>query len=53
MLGEGPVNSINDSIGSAEQKLSINFIKANKKFWYSLYYSHDNRHLFLNGKEIY
>ena len=53
MLGEGPTDDINGSIGTAEKKLSINFSKANTKFCLSLHYNGDNSYLFVNGKETY
>ena len=33
--------------------LSINFSKANTKFFLSLHYNADNSYLFVNGKEIF
>ena len=53
MLGEGPTDDINDSIGTAEKKLSINFSKANTKFCLSLNNNGDNSYLFVNEKETY
>ena len=53
MLGEGPTDDINGSIGTAEKKLSINFSKAKTKFCLSLHYNGDNSYLFVNGKETY
>ena len=35
VLGEGPTEGINDSVGAAEQNLSINFTKAKIKFFLS------------------
>ena len=32
VFGEGPTQSINDSTGAAEKKISIDFSKANTKF---------------------
>ena len=42
ILDEGPTYGINGSFGSPEKKLSINFTKANTKFWLSLHYNADN-----------
>ena len=53
MLGEGPTDDINGSIGTAEKKLSINFSKANTKFCLSLNNNGDNSYLFVNEKETY
>ena len=44
-LGEGPTQSINDSTGSPEKKISINFSKANTKFCLSLHYIGDESYL--------
>ena len=41
VLGEGPSQGINDSTGSAEKKISINFSKANTKYCLSLHYNGD------------
>ena len=38
MFDEGPTESINDSIGAAEQKFSINFTKAKTKFCLILHF---------------
>ena len=43
---------INGSFGSPEKKFSINFIKANTKFYYSLHYNTDNSYLFVNRKNL-
>ena len=53
MLGEGPTDDINGSIGTAEKKLSINFSNANTKFCLSLNNNGDNSYLFVNEKETY
>ena len=34
-----------------QKKCSINFAKANTKFYMSLHYNDDNSYLFVNGKE--
>ena len=53
MLGEGPTYGINGRFGSPEKKFSINFRKANTKFYLSLLYNADNSYLFVNRKEIF
>ena len=40
VLGEGPMQGINDSTGLAEKK-SINLSKANTKFCLSFHYNND------------
>ena len=50
MLGKGPTNDINDSVGAAEKNFRIDFGKANTKFCLSLHYNGDNSDLFVNGK---
>ena len=51
VLGEGPANDINGSIGATEINFSINFSKAKTKFCFSLHCNYDNGYLFVNGKE--
>ena len=41
VLDKGPTQGINDSTGATEKKISINFSKANAKFYLSLHYSGD------------
>ena len=53
VLGEGPTNDINGSIGAIEKKFSINFSETRTKFFLSLLDSGSNSYLFVNGKEIY
>ena len=53
MLGEDPTYGINERLGSAEKKNSINFSKANTKFCLRLRYNADKSHFFLNGKETF
>ena len=53
ILGEGPTSDINDSFGSPEKKISINFSEANTKFCLRFHYNGDNSYLFVNRKEIY
>ena len=52
MLGEGPASDINGSFSSRKKRVSINFSKANTKFYLSLDCNSDNS-LLVNGKEIY
>ena len=52
ILGLRPIFGINESFGSPEKKISINFTKANTTFCLSLHYNADNSYLFVNGKEI-
>ena len=53
VLGEGPTNDINGSIGAIEKKFSINFSETRTKFFLSLHDNGGNSYLFVNGKEIY
>ena len=53
VLGEGPTEDINDSMGPEERTFSINFSKTKTKFCLSLHYNGGNSYLFVNGKEIY
>ena len=53
MLGEWLTFCINDSFVVWEKIFSINFSKANTKFFLSLNYNRDNSYLFVNGKEIF
>ena len=52
VLGEGHTDVINDSIGTAATKFSVNFIKANTKFSLSLHHSGDENYLHVNKTEI-
>ena len=51
ILGKGPTFGINDCFGSPEKKFSINFTKANTKFYLRLHYNAGNSYIFVNGKE--
>ena len=51
-LGKGPTFRTNGRFGSVDKKFSINFIKANTKFFLNLHYNGDNSYFFVNGKEI-
>ena len=50
VLGEGATDDINSSIGAAEEKFSIDFSKAQTKFYLSLHYNVDDSYLLVNGK---
>ena len=52
LIGEGPTDDINDSICIAETKFSINFTKANTKFFVSLHYNGDESYFFVNKTVI-
>ena len=53
MLGERPTESINESVGTAEQKFSINLTKPKIKFCLILNYDDHNSYLFhMNIKVI-
>ena len=53
MLDEEPTDDINGTVGTAEEKLSINFVKTKTKFCFSLHCRGDNIYLFVNGIETY
>ena len=53
VLGKLPTDDINESIGGAEKKFSINFSKAKTEFCLSLHYNYDKCYLFVTTKEIY
>ena len=53
ILGESPIDGINERFGSPEKKFNINFSKRNTKFCLGLHYNADNSYLFVNGKEIF
>ena len=50
VLGEGDTFGINGSFRAPAKKFSINFSKANTKFYLSLYCNDNNSHLFVNRK---
>ena len=52
ILGEGPVQGLDDTKLTAEKKYSINFTEHNKKCCLSLHYNGANSYLFVNGTEI-
>ena len=53
VLGEGPTDDINSSVGTTEKKSSTNFGRGKTKFFLSLHYNGGNSYLFDNGKKIY
>ena len=52
VLGDGPIQKIDDTTIYAEKMYSPNFTVANKTFCLSLHYNGDNSYLFVNGKEV-
>ena len=52
ILGNGPTQELEHTL-SAEKIYSINFTVTKKKFCLSLHYNGINRHLLVNGTEIY
>ena len=50
MLGKGPTDDINGSIGAAEKTFSINFRKTKTKLCLILHYNDANSYLFVNRK---
>ena len=52
VLGEGPANGFNDSVGTPEKKFRTNFTKGKKKFGLRLHQEGDSNYLFINGKKI-
>ena len=53
VLGEGPTDDINGSIGAAQKRFSINLSTVKAQFCSSLHYNDDDSYLFVKGKEIY
>ena len=51
VLGEGPTDNINGSIGAAQKKFSIHFSKAKTKFCLSFHNNGHNSYLFVKGKK--
>ena len=47
VLGEGPTNGINGSIGAIEKRFSINFSETRTKFFLSLHDNGGNSYLFV------
>ena len=52
MLGEGPIDDVNDKVGAAKKKFSINFTKAKARFCLSLHCHGDNGYLLVNTKKF-
>ena len=50
VLGEGPTDDINGTIGTAQKKTGINFSKKKEKI---LLYNDDNSYFFVNRKKVY
>ena len=53
ILGEGPIQGLDDTTLTAEAKYSINFSTSNKKFCLSLHYNESKSSLFVNAIKIY
>ena len=53
IVGKGPTQGLDDTTFTAEAKYSINFSKANIKFYLSLYYNVSKSYLFANATKIY
>ena len=53
VLGEGPTDDVNGSIGEAQKRFSINLSTVKAQLCSSLHYNDDDSYLFVNGKEIY
>ena len=52
ILGEGPIQGLDDTTLTAEKKDSLNYTVTEKKFSLSLHYNGANSYLFANGEEI-
>ena len=52
MIGGGPTDDINVSIGAAGEELSINSSKANAKICLIFHYNYDNSYLMDKGKSL-
>ena len=52
VLGEGPLEGINDRVGAAEKEIGINFSKVKTKVCLSLHYNGDESYLYVNKTEI-
>ena len=52
VLGVGPTDDINDSVGAAETNFNTNFTKGNMKFSLSLLYSGDESYLYVNETDF-
>ena len=53
ILGEGPIQRLDDTTLTTEAKCSINFTLSEKRFVLSLHYNKSNSFLFVNATKIY
>ena len=53
ILGNGPTNSLDDTMLTKEKEYFINFTEQQKKFCLSLHYNGVNSYIFVKGVEIY
>ena len=54
ILGEGPIQGLDDTTLTAEPKYSINFTQSNRNFLFlSLHYNGRNSFLFVNATKVY
>ena len=54
MLGEGPADDINDSVGAkVKRKVNIKFITIRTKFCQSLFCNGDSSNLFAKAKKMF
>ena len=53
ILGEGPIQGLDDTTLTAETKYPINFTQSGKGFVLSLHYNGKNSFLFVNATKIY
>ena len=52
ILGNGPTNSLDDTMMTKEKEYFINFTEQQKKFCLSLHYNGMNSYIFVNSVEI-
>ena len=53
ILGEGPIQGLDDTALTAERRYSINFTESRKRFSVSLHYNGANSYLFVSITEIH
>ena len=53
ILGQGPIQGLDDTALTAEVQYSINFPRSNRKFCLNLHYNGRNNFLFANATKIY
>ena len=53
ILGEGPIQGLDDSTLTEEAKYSINFTQSRKRFVLSLHYNWSNSFLVVNATKVY